>query len=66
LVDIFFESKLFKAYQGQELINIFERVFDEYIVNLTTLTRYARNRGIKGKIIKFIIDNTKIDSRFLK
>ncbi|MFA5015021.1 MAG: DUF6577 family protein [Actinomycetota bacterium] len=62
LVDIFFESNLFRTYQGQELINIFERVFEEYTINLTTLLRYARKRGIKEKINNFIIDTIKIKS----
>jgi len=65
LVDIFFESELFKTYQGQELINIFERIFEEYSVNLTTLLRYARNRNVKEKIINFIIKNTKIESSYV-
>lgn len=62
LVDIFFESELFRTYQGQELINIFERIFEEYSINLTTLLRYARKRGVKEKINNFIIKNIKIEN----
>lgn len=65
LVDLFFESELFRTYQGQELINIFERIFEKYSINLTILYRYARNRGIKEKIINFIVKNTKIKNSYI-
>jgi len=64
LVDIFFDSKLFRTYQGQELANIFERIFEDYSVNRTTLYRYARNRGVKEKLIDFIVKNTNIKNSF--
>jgi len=57
---------LFKTYQGQELINIFERVFEEYTINLTTLLRYARKRGIKEKMNNFIVDTIKIKDSFFE
>ncbi len=66
LVDIFFESDLFRTYHGRELINIFRRIFEEYTLNLTTLLRYARKRGVKEKIKNFIIDNTKINHNLFK
>lgn len=65
LVDVFYENELFRAYQGQELINIFERVYEEYSVNVTTLYRYARNRGIKEKLINFISFDTEINNKFI-
>ncbi|MDQ2086066.1 hypothetical protein RBH29_06390 [Herbivorax sp. ANBcel31] len=65
LVDIFSDKELFRAYQGQELINIFERIYEEYSVNITTLYRYAKNRGIREKIINFIILNTQIDKKYI-
>ena len=65
LVDLFFENELFRIYQGQELINIFERIFEDYSVNLTTLYRYARNRGIKEKLVNFIVKNTNIKNSFV-
>lgn len=65
LVDIFFESDLFIAYQGEELINIFERVYSEYTINASTLYRYARNRGIKEKILNFLNGQTKINQLYI-
>lgn len=64
LVDLFFYEKLLTAYRGNELKNIYEEVFKKYKVNVTTLLRYARNRGIKNKLIKFIL-NTNIDSKYI-
>ena len=54
LVDLFFDKKLLVSYQGNEMKNIFKRTFEEYEINLTTLYRYARNRGIKDKITDYI------------
>ncbi len=54
LVDLFFDKTLLVSYQGNEMKNIFKRTFEEYEINLTTLYRYARNRGIKDKITDYI------------
>ncbi len=56
LVDLFFDKILLTAYQGHEMKTIFKQVFNNYEINLTTLYRYARNRGIKDKIEKYIQD----------
>ena len=54
LVDLYFDKTLLISYQGDEMKNIFNRAFEEYEINLTTLYRYARNRGIKDKIAAYI------------
>lgn len=54
LVDLYFDKTLLISYQGKEMKNIFIRTFEEYEINLTTLYRYARNRGIKDKIKEYI------------
>ena len=56
LVDLFFDKILLTAYQGHEMKNIFKQAFNTYEINLTTLYRYARNRGIKDKIEKYVQD----------
>ncbi|MCL5772594.1 MAG: hypothetical protein M1479_10050 [Actinobacteria bacterium] len=66
LVDIFFEKDLFINFQGQELINIFKRIFEEYTINLTTLLRYARKRGIKSEIKNFLLNIIKIETDFYR
>lgn len=65
LVDVFIEKDMLAYYQGKELINIFERAYEEYSVNLTTLYRYARNRGIKDKLIDFLNLKTKIKDKYI-
>lgn len=66
LVDIFVEENLFIAYQGQEKINIFDNVFENYSVNLTTLFRYASKRRVKEKLINFMKMHTSIQRRYLE
>ena len=56
LVDLFFDKILLTAYQGHKMKNIFKQAFNTYEINLTTLYRYARNRGIKDKIEKYVQD----------
>lgn len=65
LVDIFFESELFITYQGDELKNIFERIYSEYSINASTLYLYAKNRGIKDKIIDFLNNHTRINKKYI-
>lgn len=66
LVDLFFESNLLIAYQGKEMVNIFENIFERYSINITTLYRYAKNRGIREKIESFLLNNTNIDDKYLR
>ncbi len=65
LVDVFFEKELLIAYQGKEMENIFNNIFEEYTVNLTTLYRYAKNRGIKQRIQEFLIYETDIKKKYI-
>jgi hypothetical protein len=65
LVDLLFYEKLLIAYGGNEMKNIYEEVFNGYQINITTLYRYARNRGIKDKLQKFIL-NTNIEYKYVK
>lgn len=60
LVDLYFEKDLLVSYQGYEMKNIFERAFSEYEINITTLYRYARNRGVRDQIKLYIQDETDI------
>lgn len=60
LVDLYFEKDLLVSYQGYEMRNIFERAFEEYEINLTTLFRYAKNRGIRDQIKSYIQKETDI------
>ena len=50
LVDLFCEKRLFKAYQGNELVHIYKNIFSQYSVNMTKVVRYAARRGKKPEI----------------
>ena len=54
LVDLFCDKRLFKAYQGNELVHIYQNVFSQYSINMTKLVRYAARRGKKPEIEEFI------------
>jgi hypothetical protein len=58
LVDIFVDSDKFFAFQGEELVHIFENVFNAYWINEKTLFRYAGRRNAAARLRNFI--NTKI------
>ncbi len=60
LVDLYFEKSLLVAYRGEEMKNIFERSFEQYEINYTTLYRYARNRGVRDKIKLYVEKQTDI------
>lgn len=60
LVDLFVDKKVFMMYQGKELINIFENVWEKYGINFTTLFRYAQRRNAEHDIRKFILNETNI------
>ena len=57
LVDLFCEKNLFIAYQGQELINIYENVIKKYAFNRTTFWSYAKRRKRDDQIRRFILEN---------
>jgi hypothetical protein len=58
LVDIFVDSDKFFAFQGQELIHIFENAFAAYWINEKTLFRYAGRRNAAARLIDFIETQT--------
>lgn len=53
LVDIFCDEVIFSAYQGSEMLNIFESAFTKYSVNHSKMLRYANRRGKKDELVKF-------------
>jgi hypothetical protein len=58
LVDLFVERKIFAAYQGQELINIYNNLFKSYALNVTKLLSYAQRRTKEKELLDFISNNT--------
>lgn len=61
IVDLFVDKDLFIMYQGQELANIYEELFETFSINQSTLNRYATKRKVKDRLIDFIINQTSID-----
>ncbi|OGU35128.1 MAG: hypothetical protein A2068_13100 [Ignavibacteria bacterium GWB2_35_6b] len=53
LVDIFTEEKFFGAYQGRELINIFENAVKKYIINFSKMFNYARRKRREKELKEF-------------
>ncbi|MBS4016278.1 MAG: hypothetical protein KGZ86_07605 [Candidatus Latescibacteria bacterium] len=58
LVDIFVDSDKFFAFQGEELVHIFENVFSAYWINEKTLFRYAGRRNAGARLKNFIDTKT--------
>jgi len=65
LVDLFVEKCLFIAYQGQELITIFENAYNQFPVNLSTLFRYAYRRKKKDQLKDFLQKNKIVPNELL-
>lgn len=60
LVDIWSDKERFFMFHGQELINIYEMIFQNYRISEKTLFWYARRRRVDKKIRMFITENTDI------
>jgi len=60
LVDIFVDSDRFFAFQGEELVNIFENIFNAHWINEKTLFRYAGRRNAAARLRDFINTKTMI------
>jgi hypothetical protein len=60
LVDIYADDEKFYVFQGQELVRIFETVFERYHISEKALFRYAERRKVGTKIYTFVNRETKI------
>ena len=60
LVDIFNNNEKFYIFQGQELVRIFETVFERYLISEKALFRYAERRKVSQKMRIFISHETNI------
>ena len=65
LVDLFVDTTLFMAYQGQELITIFENAYNQFPVNISTLFRYAHRRRRKDQLKDFLQKNQIVPDELL-
>ena len=60
LVDVFADSDIFFAFQGEELVHIFENSFAAYWISVRTLFRYAGRRKVTARLMEFIETHTEI------
>lgn len=60
LVDIFVDSDKFFAFQGEELVHIFENIYSAYWINEKTLFRYAGRRNAAARLRDFIDKKTMV------
>ena len=60
LVDVFIDTDKFFAFQGDELVHIFENSFAAYWISEKTLLRYAGRRKVATRLMEFIESRTDI------
>lgn len=58
LVDLFCDTDLFFAYQGSQLIHIFEAAFSKYPINFSRLFNYAKRRHRELALQEFLLKHT--------
>lgn len=58
LVDLFCDTDLFFAYQGSQLIHIFEAAFSKYPINFSRLFNYAKRRNREEDLQAFLLKHT--------
>lgn len=60
LVDLFVERKIFSAFQGSELVHIYNDLYKHYDLNGTKLLAYAKRRTKEKELFDFITKNTQL------
>lgn len=63
LVDLFCEEKLFFAYQGQQLVTIYETCLDKYSINFSRLFNYAKRRKRDEALKSFLMANNRLHEK---
>ena len=65
LVDIFTERVLFNIFQGNELGYLFNRVYEKYQLNFTTLFHYVKRKGKESALKDFLLLKTDVPNYIL-
>jgi hypothetical protein len=65
LVDLFCDKFLLLAYQGYEMLTVFENAFSEYEINYTTLLNYSKRRKKEKELKEFLLKNIKIAKEYI-
>jgi hypothetical protein len=58
LVDLFCDTDLFFAYQGSQLVKIFQAAFSKYPINFSRLFNYAKRRHREEDLTTYLFKNT--------
>ena len=66
LVDIYSNKNLFSTYQGTELVHIFNKAYDKYILDFSKMLSYASRRNKKKELIEFLETKTDIQNTYTK
>jgi len=61
LVDLLVDDKKFFTFRGNELVSIFDGVFNSYLIDEKSLIRYAGRRKAINKLKKFVINKTQVE-----
>lgn len=61
LVDILVDDKKFFIFRGNELVSIFNGVFNSYLIDEKSLVRYAGRRKAINKLKAFVINETQVE-----
>ncbi|MHB1922979.1 MAG: DUF6577 family protein [Chitinophagaceae bacterium] len=57
LVDLFCDEKIFFAFQGKQLVKIYQMAFEKYSINYSILYNYAKRRKRGEKLKEFLLEN---------
>jgi hypothetical protein len=60
LVDLFSDKQLFNAYQGRELVHIYNNAYGRYTIDFTKLFSYATRRRKAEDLKNFLLQKTDI------
>jgi hypothetical protein len=61
LVDLLADDEKFFTFRGNELVSIYNGVFNSYLINSKSLIRYAGRRKAIPKLKDFVINKTQIE-----
>lgn len=65
IVDLFCDRKLFYAYQGNELVFMYNTAYRKYAIDFTKLFGYAQRRNRETELMDFMADKTDIPKTIL-
>jgi hypothetical protein len=66
LVDLYSNKNLFSTYQGTELIHIFNKGYNKYVLDFSKMLSYASRRNKRNELINFLETKTDIQNTHTK